>query len=323
MAKMDLLSKVDLPLFNSSKHYLGATCKRGHLYEDTGLTVRHKGHKNCVMCCREGALKWAKDNPDRYKANTKKRDLKSPQRQRAWNADNPIASVVLSAKGRHRAKYEESPILIDADYMRKVWYLQGGKCYWTGLELHFYGVERHPLKASLERLDNSVGYLKGNVVWASNFANRARGDLDANEFMEVLATVTESIAGFTSCEIQDPMFIPDITPQYEPQQKKDRFKAINDQEALEVYKLAWSGMAGSKIAEKYGISLTTVSEIKNGRKRAKLTNHVAESHSLGLLAQGKIDLILSMKDSGLSCRDIARIAGCSHHTVSRYLSAYA
>lgn len=41
---------------------------------------------------------------------------------------------------------------------------------------------RHAMKPSLDRIRPELGYVAGNVVWATNFANRARGDMPFEEF---------------------------------------------------------------------------------------------------------------------------------------------
>lgn len=40
--------------FDPSKHSLGKPCKQGHLYGETGKTMRYqKGSKTCVLCARD------------------------------------------------------------------------------------------------------------------------------------------------------------------------------------------------------------------------------------------------------------------------------
>ena len=39
---------------------------------------------------------------------------------------------------------------------------------------------------SLDRLDNVLGYVRGNVVWASRFANCGRGEMNVEQFQGFL-----------------------------------------------------------------------------------------------------------------------------------------
>ena len=44
------------------------------------------------------------------------------------------------------------------------------------------GGARDMFRPSVDRLDPATGYVSGNVVWASNFANRARGAASPEAF---------------------------------------------------------------------------------------------------------------------------------------------
>ena len=69
----------------------------------------------------------------------------------------------------------------------RIWAEQGGVCFWTGLAIDFVeGEARHPMRPSVDRLHPDKGYVPSNVVWASNFANRARGELGPREFGELM-----------------------------------------------------------------------------------------------------------------------------------------
>lgn len=45
------------------------------------------------------------------------------------------------------------------------------------------------MRPSLDRIDPEQGYVFGNLVWSTNFANRARGDMPVREFAELLRTL--------------------------------------------------------------------------------------------------------------------------------------
>lgn len=85
---------------------------------------------------------------------------------------------------------------IDIKFLIDLWNKQKGKCFWTGLPLKYghMASNRHPQKMSLDRLDNSKGYIKGNVVWASWLANCGRGNLPADRFQGVLKNLEESLS---------------------------------------------------------------------------------------------------------------------------------
>lgn len=180
----DLQILSDRLAYSEAKHYRGKVCIHGH--DHGGFSWRHLGHRNCVDCTRAGARAWKANNPERAAENTRRRDRKlTPERRRRW----PIALVCGGA--RARAREDGLPCDITPDTLRQQWKDQGGLCYWTAIAMTFddAAAPRHPLKPSLDRIVPELGYVAGNVVWATNFANRARSDCPADEFAQVLAVV--------------------------------------------------------------------------------------------------------------------------------------
>lgn len=87
------------------------------------------------------------------------------------------------------AKRRNSEVSIDVDYLMEMWREQGGKCYWLGIDLLGGDADPcHPGKVSLDRLDNTKGYVPGNVVLSSAFANMGRNIYDAHKFSDWLST---------------------------------------------------------------------------------------------------------------------------------------
>jgi hypothetical protein len=83
---------------------------------------------------------------------------------------------------RTDAKRRQYPCDIDADYLLSLWRQQGGRCYWLGIELVPSVTVRDPRRPSVDKLDPSKGYTRGNVVIASMFANLGRSNFPADEF---------------------------------------------------------------------------------------------------------------------------------------------
>lgn len=80
---------------------------------------------------------------------------------------------------RYRAKSHGVPFTITTDEMHEVWDEQEGRCYWFNVPM---GVDPdrsyHPCTPSLDRVMPELGYVSGNVVWASLAANVAKRDTD-------------------------------------------------------------------------------------------------------------------------------------------------
>jgi dUTP pyrophosphatase len=76
---------------------------------------------------------------------------------------------------------------ITVEYLLNQWDVQAGKCFYLKVPLVFgvsslYG-------ATIERLDSSLGYIKGNVVIASKFANLAKNRHAVDEFKHILSDI--------------------------------------------------------------------------------------------------------------------------------------
>jgi hypothetical protein len=71
---------------------------------------------------------------------------------------------------------------ITIDYINYLYKKQKGKCYWLGIELDLVNVGTLRY-VSLDRLDNSKPYIKGNVVLSTRFANLGRNIATRNDML--------------------------------------------------------------------------------------------------------------------------------------------
>ena len=81
------------------------------------------------------------------------------------------------------------------EYLKELWESQNGICPFTGFELEartYDGKGDNPLNiksASLDRIDNSKGYVKGNVRFVSVMFNFARNKFSDEEVIEFAQAV--------------------------------------------------------------------------------------------------------------------------------------
>ncbi|HAX79555.1 MAG TPA: hypothetical protein DCY88_27925 [Cyanobacteria bacterium UBA11372] len=99
---------------------------------------------------------------------------------------------------RRRMKTHGRECAISLEYLRKLWEKQGGCCAYAGWELDnpettndWNNSNLHPRKASLDRIDSSVGYVPGNVQFVSLIANFAKRDFQEEELLEFCQAVAE------------------------------------------------------------------------------------------------------------------------------------
>jgi hypothetical protein len=84
-------------------------------------------------------------------------------------------------------------LTITIDDIKQMWNDQDGRCHWLGIKMSLEDVDikNSPFAPSVERVDSSIGYVPGNVVLASRFANRGRGAYDNNDFQDRLVKLLE------------------------------------------------------------------------------------------------------------------------------------
>lgn len=75
---------------------------------------------------------------------------------------------VALQSARNRAKKKKLPFNIDVDYLMEI-YPKDGKCPVFGIDMEFGGVQN--TSPSLDRIHPALGYVKGNVMWISGYAN--------------------------------------------------------------------------------------------------------------------------------------------------------
>lgn len=83
---------------------------------------------------------------------------------------------------------------IDTAYLKQLWFDQGGKCALSGIDMRLKHntnkIDNHPFLASIDRIDSSIGYVKGNVRFIclmANFALSTWGDEQLFDFCTAVA----------------------------------------------------------------------------------------------------------------------------------------
>lgn len=79
---------------------------------------------------------------------------------------------------------------ITPEYLKQLWDSQHGICPYTGFDMELIGNSLN--QASLDRIDSTKGYIKGNVEFVCLFINLAKNKFpkeDVQEFIERLKLV--------------------------------------------------------------------------------------------------------------------------------------
>lgn len=95
-------------------------------------------------------------------------------------------SIISGAKNRNKQ------FSISIEYAWEIYIKQNKKCKLTNLPIEFK-TKNKPIKtnnASLDRINNKKGYIKGNVQWVTKEINIMKNILDEKEFIKLCEQVT-------------------------------------------------------------------------------------------------------------------------------------
>jgi len=93
---------------------------------------------------------------------------------------------------KSNAKKKKLEYDLDYEYLLTLWNNQKGICYYTGLEMK-NDMKQKKYQAwnspSLDKLNPSKGYTKGNVVWCISSVNSFKQSLTEEQFLEMLKQI--------------------------------------------------------------------------------------------------------------------------------------
>jgi len=118
-------------------------------------------------------------------------ELNNPKKHDEYSKFRPILKML-----RDRVKRKPRDFNLTLEYLKEIWDKQNGKCPFTNfdLELRTYKNDsRLNIKsASLDRIDNSKGYVQGNVRFVSVMFNFARNKFSDEEVIEFAQAVIKN-----------------------------------------------------------------------------------------------------------------------------------
>jgi hypothetical protein len=129
----------------------------------------------------------AKEYRQDYYARNPEKALAAAEWSKARHLSQWQSSLVRGSQSSARMRGLEHRF--DTAMIQELWDQQQGLCYWFRTALEPGAPSRHPMKPSLDRLDCTAGYVRGNVVLASYVANMGRGPASAALFAEVVRTI--------------------------------------------------------------------------------------------------------------------------------------
>ena len=129
---------------------------------------------------------FTSDSP-RYTALKTKDDLlKSSMRE-----------FIRRFRDRSKSRYRKlGDVTVTVEHLVDVWNKQGGKCCFTEVNLILprntaYQTVSSNYKASVDRIDNNIGYIDGNVRFVSHTVNNLRGAMDDESVYEFFKIIKQ------------------------------------------------------------------------------------------------------------------------------------
>lgn len=99
----------------------------------------------------------------------------------------------LLGTAKKNSKLLGKEIEIDEQFIEHLFQVQNGRCFWSNVPLLLVNDLKHPQKPSLDRIDNSRGYTKDNVVLTCFSMNFARNINDFNTFKDFIEVLKKSL----------------------------------------------------------------------------------------------------------------------------------
>lgn len=141
-----------------------------------------------------------KYNIPRFPPSLRRKRTRDGKNKGLWKGIGEISgSFVYIAKAN--AKIRGIPFKINAKYLNRLWIKQKGICALSGIKIQVAYNEttngRLNKTASLDRIDSSKGYIKGNVQFVHKTAQRMKMDMSQLEFIKWC----QDIGRYNDCNI--------------------------------------------------------------------------------------------------------------------------
>lgn len=142
----------------------------------------------CQKCIKEQKRKDSARLRTNIQQKEKHNKAISEARQRNVNAFLGAAINRLQRKARIRPDQLRNQCNLDLDHILELYRSTGGQCAITNIPMaHRFGLLN---SISIDRLDNSIGHLNGNIHLVCKFVNLGRRQHNLNDFIRILKSCT-------------------------------------------------------------------------------------------------------------------------------------
>lgn len=174
------------------------TCSKECMGKLTSLLNSKRIKTNCDSCGKE--IFYKKSHFKNRKYHICSHDCHAKIKSQSIRGDSNPKALKLGTKERifwdryidykSRSSIRGLEFDLTDDFLLKLYDDQNGLCYYTGYPLKLDGDISFDTM-SLDRVDSSKGYIKGNVVFCLNCINRMKGDADLPKIYEVFEYIAK------------------------------------------------------------------------------------------------------------------------------------
>lgn len=159
-----------------------------------------KGLKEYNRIIKAGRIRFFCSKPCSTTTQNREKPPKgNPASLLPYNKDDEYSKFRLYLlHGIYRSKSKNEMCDLDLQYLKELWDKQNGICPFTAWKLILpkntskTWENRNPANASLDRINNSKGYIKGNVRFISYMANIARNNFSDQQLIDFCKAVASN-----------------------------------------------------------------------------------------------------------------------------------
>jgi hypothetical protein len=158
------------------------TCNKCNLIKEEKDFYRPNKSSVCKLCHLEITKNYKRKKRESQEYRQEESYKQKQRRVRLWQ--NTLLNDCKSRKLEFN---------LDIDYINYLFQKQNGKCYWFGVDLIPSINKKNPNQPSIDRIDNNIGYVKGNVVLSCYSANIGRNEIDHQTWLEFIKDIKPNI----------------------------------------------------------------------------------------------------------------------------------
>lgn len=177
------------------KKIICATCSKEHEIRLSDYKRKIKSGQNKFYCSLKCSGKADyKNNPQKLEKNKGNIFLLKGYESNRLDEYSPFKYHANKARSRSKEKGYQTDIT--AKYLKEeVWDKQDGICPYTGIKMELgrtsgdEDIKKTPIKASLDRVDPNIGYVKGNVEFVCYCVNVMKNDFSKQKMVDFIKKI--------------------------------------------------------------------------------------------------------------------------------------